>query len=163
MNILTTYLSPQGLLQVIGVVLVLTPYATSMAGEIYKTVDAQGHIVYSDQPSLNAKRVTLPPVPKSASAERERIAKEMQSYAQADAQRADAAQSDRTTQADRKAVEERRKQACTQARNRYWTFAEARRPYRRDEQGNRVYYSSAEIDAERLAAEKDMNRLCAVQ
>ncbi len=41
-------------------------------------------------------------------------------------------------------------------------FSESGRLYRRDEQGNRVYYTSAEIDAERSAAQKRMKELCDV-
>lgn len=144
----------------------LTLLATSCianAGEVYKTVDSQGRVTYSDQPSPNATRIKIDPVHKDASSERDRISKQMQSYAQADAQRSEAATTQQHTQAEKEAAEQRRQQACKQARDRYLTFKEARRPYRRDDQGNRVYYSSAEIDAERAAAEKDMNRICAAQ
>lgn len=146
-----------------GLAIALTaPYAAN-AGEIYKTVDARGHITYSDQPSADAKQVRLAPVPKSSSAERERIAKQMQSLTEAEVQRAERASAEKNAQVEKEADEQRRQKLCKQARDRYFTFKEARRPYRRDDQGNRVYYSSADIDAERAATEKDVNRLCAAQ
>lgn len=130
------------------------------AGEIYKSVDANGRVTYSDQPSPSAKRVVLPRASASTEAERERISRQMESYAQADAARAQKMEAEQKEKAAKKAAEEQRKEACKRARDRYLNFSEARRPYRRDDEGNRVYYSSAQIDAERAAAQKEMDKQC---
>lgn len=130
------------------------------AGEIYKTVDAKGRVSYSDQPSPNAQRVVVPRTSAATEAERERISKQMESYAQADAARAQKTETEQKETAAKKAAEEQRKELCKRARDRYLNFKEARRPYRRDDEGNRVYYSSTEIDAERAAAQKEMDKQC---
>lgn len=134
--------------------------AIGFAGDIYKSVDSKGRVTYSDQPSPSAQRVVLPPTPKSSADERDRISRQMEAFSQADAQRASRAEAEQKEKALKKAMEDRRKEMCKRTRDRYLNFSEARRPYRRDEQGNRVYYSSAEIDAEIAAAKAEMDRQC---
>lgn len=102
----------------------------------------------------------MPPTPKNAAEGRERIAKQMAAFAQADAERAKKAEADNRYKIEKMAAEARRKESCKRARDRYLNVSEARRPYRRDDEGNRVYYSSAEIDAARAAAQQEMNLRC---
>jgi len=58
------------------------------------------------------------------------------------------------------AQEAAQKQRCDAARSRYATFAAGGRLFKTDEQGNRVYYSDDEIEAELLAAKAAMDSSC---
>lgn len=129
------------------------------ADDIYKSTDAQGRPIYSDRPlSPSAERVVIPRSGNAAAGQartdevqaiNERLEALRQQTEAGEARKRAALQD-----------EQRAKERCRQARDRYLMFAEGRRIYRRDEQGARVYYTGSEIDAERKAAEKTMNELC---
>lgn len=130
------------------------------AGEIYKSVDSKGQVIYSDKPSPAAERIYLRTEPKISDADRARLAVEQEAWARAQEDRARGTDAAKQEQARRAQAEETRREQCRRARDRYLMFSESGRLYRRDEQGNRVYYTSAEIDAERAAAQKGMKELC---
>jgi len=117
------------------------------AGEIYKSVDSKGQVIYSDKPSPAAERIHLRTDPRISDADRARMAAEQAAWARAQEDRARSADAAKQEQARRAQAEETRREQCRRARNRYLMFSESGRLYRRDEQGNRVYYTSAEIDA----------------
>lgn len=129
--------------------------------EIFKSVDSQGRPLYSDRPPPGpAERIYLPSTPQRDEEVRERTAAELAELKRREAER-EAAQ---TLQAEEKAVSEvalrAQQQRCERVRNRYLMFSEANRLYRRDAQGNRVYYTGAEIDAEREKAKAEMQASC---
>lgn len=133
---------------------------SGFAGEIYKSVDARGRVTYSDKPSPNAERIYIRSDPSLSDADRERLAEEQQAQARLEADRAKRADLAKQEQGRRAQAEQTRREQCRQARDRYLMFAESGRIYRRDEQGNRVYYTSAELDAERTKAQQRMKELC---
>lgn len=133
---------------------------TGSAGEIYKSVDSRGQVTYSDKPSPAAERIYVRTEPILSDADRARMAAEQEARARAEEDRTRSADAAKQEQALRARAEQTRREQCRQARDRYLMFSESRRLYRRDEQGNRVYYTSAEIDAERTAAQKRMKELC---
>lgn len=133
--------------------------ASASADEIYKSTDAQGRPVYSDRPlSPSAERVVIRPSSNPAAAQTSAA------QVQATNQRLEEQRKqEQARQAEKRAAQEakdQRAERCRRARDRYLMFAEANRLYRRDAQGNRVYYTGAEIDAERSAAEEAMKELC---
>lgn len=127
--------------------------------EIYKSTDSEGRPIYSDRPlSPSAERLTVRST-RDPSAAEEAAARTRATNERLDAQRKQAAGNRAAREAEQQA-QARRQEDCRRARDRYLMFAEANRLYRRDEQGNRVYYTSAEIDAERTRAEQKMKELC---
>lgn len=127
--------------------------------EIYKSTDSRGRPIYSDRPlSPSAERLTVRSTRDAAAAE-EAAARTQAVNERLDAQRKQAADSRAAREAEQQA-QARRQDDCRRARDRYLMFAEANRLYRRDERGNRVYYTSAEIDVERARAEQKMKELC---
>lgn len=131
--------------------------ARGYADEVYKTVDASGHVVYSDHPtSPEAQKLSVPvtqPDPKEAA----RLAKQRQledaDYAQRSRQEAD--------KLNQQAAQARQDAArCSAARNRYFSIRDVRRIYRLDADGNRVFYSDEEADAMRAAARQAMEQAC---
>jgi len=127
------------------------------AQEVYKSVDADGHIVYSDRASSkNAPKTSVrfnEPDPTEAA----RLAKEQQLLKAEDAQRS----KQEAIDAKSKAAEDRRRQAaCESARNNYFHLKDTGRLYKRDADGNRLYYSDEEADALREQARRAMTTAC---
>jgi hypothetical protein len=144
----------------IGTLAILVADQIAFASDVYKTVDAQGNITYSDHAvSPNSTKVTLDIIqgnPEDAA----RLAKTM-AAANADAvQQAKIAQQQAADDQKQQAQQEQQRRRCEAARGRYATFAAGGRLFHADEQGNRVYYSDAEIDAQRISAKAAMDAAC---
>jgi hypothetical protein len=139
---------------------IITADREALAGEMYKTVDPQGGVVYSDHPlSPTSQRINVQVTPGN-SAEASRLTKE-QGLINADAaQQAQQAQRDAEAQKTKAAQESAQKQRCDAARSRYAVFAAGARVFKSDEQGNRVYYSDQEIDEQRAASKAAMDSYC---
>ena len=138
--------------------LVLACAAAPLAAqEVYKSVDAQGHVVYSDRGVSKGAPKTAVHVDEPNPAEAARLAHEQQ-LLEAD----DAARTRQQAAADRnKATQDRKKQqACEKARNQYFQMKDAARLYGRDAAGNRIYLSDDEADAQREAARRTMVGSC---
>ena len=140
-----------------ALVLVLWPASPIPAGEVYKSVDAEGHVVYSDRADTSTAQKSVvradPPNPTEAA----RIAKEqgilkaeeIQRNRQKSIEDAKKAQADHAAQVQ-----------CDSARNRYYALKDARRIYQRDADGNRVYLSDQDGDARREEARQAMTAAC---
>ena len=128
-----------------------------LAQQIYKTVDAQGNVVYSDHaPSKNAPKVSLH-VEQPNPAEVARLEKQQAQLKAADLQRSlQQAVDDKKKAAD----DRKRAVACQNARNRYYQLKDSGRIYKRDADGNRVYYSDSDADAMREQARRTMIGAC---
>ena len=136
-------------------VLLLAPYL-GVAAEVYKSVDANGHVVYSDHPDPAAQKLDVR-VDEPQAAEVARIAKEQKILTVEDAERKRLA----AIENGKKAQQEHDQQLrCEKARSRYYTLKDARRVYGRDNEGNRVYYSDKEADAQRASAQQTMQTEC---
>jgi Domain of unknown function (DUF4124) len=141
--------------------LIITVDRHALADEMYKTVDAQGGVVYSDHPLSPASQRINVQVTQGNTAEASRLTKE-QALINADAaQQAQQAQRDADAQKKRAALDSAQKQRCDAARTRYSVFAAGGRVFKSDEQGNRVYYSDQEIDEQRAASKAAMDVYCA--
>lgn len=127
------------------------------AQEIYRSVDAQGHVVYSDRGvSKNAPKSSVK-VNEPDPAEVQRMAKEQQLL--------NAEETERTKQAaidskNKLAADKNKQQTCERARNNYYRLKDSRAIYQRDADGNRVFYSDAEADTLRENARQAMITAC---
>ena len=127
------------------------------AQEVYKSVDAQGHVVYSDRGASKSSAATTvnaqPSDPEGAA----QLAREQRALAAADASRAkDQAAADKQHAADQK----QHQQACNKARQEYERVLNTRRLYHLDAEGNRIYYPDEELDQVRDQARKSMLAAC---
>ena len=140
-----------------ALLLLLWPAGPLQADEVYKTVDADGHVVYSDRPDTAAARKSAVHVDPPNRTEAARLAKEQEIL------KAQEFQNDRQRSADeaRKAQAEQGAQIrCENARNHYYALKDARRVFERDADGNRVYYSDQDADAKREEARQAMTAAC---
>lgn len=139
--------------------LILLAFAPSLlrAGEIYKSVDAQGHVVYSDRADTAAAQKTSVAVEAADPKEAARIAKEQAILQAAETQR----NRQKLVDDAKKAQQDQVKQAqCDRAREHYYSVKDARRIYDRDAGGNRVYLSDPDADAKREEARQAMAAAC---
>ena len=133
----------------------------AVADEIYRSTDAEGRVVYSDRrPPGKAEVVRIESTPRDEAAALARARRDLENFAALDQQR----KSDALAKAAKeKAAEDAAKskeQRCTVARDRYRGLMEHSRIYRRDDAGERIYYSAAEIDAERIKSKQRMDEEC---
>jgi uncharacterized protein DUF4124 len=133
------------------------PVYSLRADEVYKSVDAQGHVVYSDRGSTSTARKAVIHVDQPDPAEVARNAREQAILKVEDSQRKQA----ESVENHGKALEERKKQVrCENARNSYNSVKDAARMFKLDAQGNRTYYTDVEADARREELRKAMTSAC---
>jgi hypothetical protein len=127
------------------------------ADGVYKSVDADGHVVYSDRaPSAKAQKSEVR-VMQGDPAEAARAAKETQILAAEETLR----KRQNAESSSSKARQDQQKQiACRNARNHYNDIKDANALFKLDEQGNRVFYSDAEGDARKEQARKAVIAAC---
>jgi len=142
---------------VAGLVLMASLADPASADQVYKTVDAQGHVTYSDRPTAPSAKKTEITVQQADPAEAARLAQESQVLKSAN----DLRKKQQATDEKAKAQQDKAKQAkCEVARNQYNSIKDAGRMYQRDADGNRVYFTDAEADVRREAARQVMTLAC---
>ena len=142
---------------VVALVLLVWPRCALRAQEVYKSTDAQRHVVYSDRASTSTAQKSVVHVDQPDPAEVARIAKEQEILNAQDTQR----KQQQSVDDKKKAQQDRDKQArCDAARNRYYTMRDSRRLFQRDADGNRVYETDPQADAQREDARQAMIAAC---
>jgi hypothetical protein len=138
-------------------VALLAPVHPSWADEVYKSVDAQGHVVYSDRAATPAAQKSVVHVIPADPVEAARAARQTSLLKAEDNQR----KREQDIDGRNKAQQDHDKQVvCEQARHRYYSIKDVNLLYRLDSQGNRVFYTDAEADARREQAHQAMIAAC---
>lgn len=147
--------------------------ATAARADVYRSVDAQGHVQYSDTPTPGAELVRVQrggltgtsslnsaPTPASSAAPGERT----QPAAPAPASNAISAQADIDKQNAQKAVqqdvEQTRADQCKKATDDYQASLAARRIYRTGPNGERDYLTDDEAEQQRVTLRQAMQSAC---
>lgn len=127
------------------------------ADQVYKCVDAQNHMTFSDRPCAPSAQKTEVTFQQADPAEAARLAKENQLLKTADEQRKKQQANDDKS----KAQQDKAKQAkCDAARTHYNSIKNPGRLFQSDADGNRTYYSDTEADAKREEARQLMTIAC---
>jgi len=142
--------------------LALTLAVTAAAqADVYKYVDAQGHVQYTDRPqTLPAERLNI------RSQKTDTVALEERTAAERERQEAAAKAREETIarKADAKAAAELaakdRAERCVKARERYDSYINSQRLYETLPNGERRYLTDAELDRARASAKVSMDELC---
>jgi hypothetical protein len=140
-----------------GTLACMAVVARGYGDEVYKTVDASGHVVYSDHPISSATQKVDVQVTQPDAAEAARLGKQRALEDAEFAQRSKQEAADASKQAAQAKQDEAR---CTAARTRYNFLMQVNRLYRVDADGNRAYYSDQEGDAMRATAKQTMDQAC---
>jgi hypothetical protein len=136
--------------------------AGAQAGDVYLTKDAKGNPVYTDTPvSIPAQKVNIANKTTDQAALQKRYSDEMNRYAEGDSAQSKAPAKSAESAASMTA--EDRAKRCTEARQRYQGYMDARRLFEDDQGGERRYLTSEEIDAARANAKQVMDEFCSGQ
>jgi isoleucyl-tRNA synthetase len=135
----------------------LIPVLPAVADEVYRSVDAQGHVVYSDRATTPTAQKSTVKVIQGDPAEAARAARQTHIFQAEENQR----KQQQSASDHEKAQQDHDKQVrCNNARNHYFAIKDANRMYKVDAQGNRQYYSDAEGDARKEQARQAMVAAC---
>jgi len=127
------------------------------AQDVYRSVDADGHVTYSDRGGSKGAPKTSVHVDQPNPAEVARLAHEQQLL---DADEATRARQQALDDRNRAVQQHKQQQACERARSYYDEIKDAARMYQRDAQGNRIYLSDEDADARRAQARRTMIAAC---
>ncbi|MDE2235286.1 MAG: DUF4124 domain-containing protein [Gammaproteobacteria bacterium] len=129
------------------------------ADQVYRWVDAQGNVHYSQTPPPNAvtkaKRVDIVPQPAdiTGAKQQQQLVKSMADARQTELQAANAAKQ----QAEQNA---QKQQACEQARKRLQGYMEAHRVITHANSKNPTYYTGDNLVKFRQQAQAEVDKLC---
>jgi len=140
---------------------VLTMAAVPTVADVYRYVDANGEVQYTDRPqtlpaerlNIESRRTDVVALNERRQAEQEQAAKDEESRQAALANAAD-------QRAAKQLTAKEKAEQCIQARERYGKYATSHRLYEDLGNGERRYLSDAEIDAARDGAKRAMEELC---
>lgn len=144
-------------------VMAMTVAGGAAANEIYKWTDEDGNIYYGDRPSGAAteERLGLTYQPTDSGVVQQRVEKRVEAQTARD-EAASVAAAAQQEAAENAAAEQARQDRCDRARaavDRYMQN-QARRMYRTDENGERVYLDDAERAQARQNAERQVSEFC---
>ena len=127
------------------------------AQQVYRSVDASGHVVYSDRGGSQSAPKTTLHVNEPDPAEVARLAHEQELL---DADEVSRAHQQALEDKSKASQQHKKQQLCEKARTDYSHMKESARLYKRDTEGNRVYYNDDDADALREQARRAMVAAC---
>ena len=134
--------------------------AAAVAGEIYKWTDENGNVHYEDRPTgEDVERVAVVSSnTNNASVRASADARRARQTAREDA-REDREEEERQA-AELAQITAEREQKCQDSRTRMENYLKARRLYREDENGERVYLDDSDVMKARNQAQEDIQAYC---
>jgi len=133
----------------------------AMANEIYKWTDADGNVHYEDRPSGAAteERLDLTYRATDRGAVQARVKSRLDAQTAREEAESTAAAAEQEA-AENAAAEQQRRDRCDQARARLESYLQARRLYRTDENGERVYLDDSQSQQARQKTEEQIAEFC---
>lgn len=146
--------------------IVLTTTAVALSGsalasEIYKWTDNEGNVHYVDRPTGNPteERLNIVSNRTSNAAVQANIQARLDHQAARQEQRSKAAEAEQAAAEAAAAAEQKQKQ-CEEARARMERYLQARRLYREDESGERVYLDESQTMEARARVQQKIQETC---
>ncbi len=157
-----------GLAVHIGALIAACGLSAGLAAQtVYKTVDGSGNVAYTDRPPLYQERGEKPLDVMEVEIERsDRELIAANRAAQKENERVNAVvegiRNDQAAEDAAKAAREAEARAanCKLSRERLTKYSQARRLYRENEAGERIYLTEQEIDSERANAVRAIDQWC---
>lgn len=132
--------------------------------DVYRWVDAQGEVHYSDRWVPGSERIKVdhsrPGTVRAATDAAPRQTTDQSPLRASNERIREQLAQDSTAAAVRDDVAKKRSEQCEQAKERYRKSIEARRVFRKGASGEREYLSDADADEYRLAARREMDESC---
>lgn len=127
------------------------------AGEVFKEVDAQGNVIYSDRPNAaSAEKLDI----EYSSTDPQALAAQREALEKARDERQEAEVEATANEANQRDLAAQRKANCEKARAYQQRVETARRLYDVDDDGNRSYYSAEQQDAALAKARDQIQEWC---
>jgi hypothetical protein len=137
---------------------------TGALADVYRSVDAQGHVLYSDTPSPGAERVRVTSNSQRLAAQTSAPAGNPRPTAPSTSKSADSIhdqiEKDEAARTVQHEVAQTRADQCKKAQDQYQQSIQARRIYNTDASGERQYLSDAEAEQARVNAKVAMDDAC---
>lgn len=142
-------------------VMAMTIASGAVANEIYKWTDENGNVHYEDRPTGAAteERLHMTYNRTDSSAVRQRTQARVDARTAREDAKTAAAESEKEA-ADNAAVAAERAQKCEKSRARLESYLQARRVYRTNESGERVYLDDEQRQEARQKAEEQISEFC---
>ena len=142
-------------------VMAMTIASGAVANEIYKWTDENGNVHYEDRPTGAAteERLHMTYNRTDSSAVRQRTQARVDARTAREEAKTAAAESQKEA-AENAAVAAERAQKCEKSRARLESYLQARRVYRTDENGERVYLDDEQRQEARQKAEEQISEFC---
>ncbi len=143
------------------IALALTFCGGALANEIYKFTDADGNVHYTDRPTGESteERLQVSYNRTSNTAVQERVQSRLDAEAKREESRAEA-RSAKQAAKDERAAADIKAAKCADYRQKMKSMLEARRVYREDENGERVYLDDVARAEARSRAEELIKKNC---
>ncbi len=141
---------------------VLSHPAAAQEASVYRWVDAQGIVHYSDQPAADSSAEELPIRYRKTDrgALQARLKAKSELAAAGEIREGQEADADAAAEADRQKVLAERETNCKAARDRVAKYTNALRLYKPGPNGERVYLTNEELDVERADANRAVEQWC---
>ena len=148
--------------KIISVTFLLMIFGSASAiADVYTWRDAHGKVHYGDKPeAVGAERVAVESRPTDRAQVQARYETRQKNIVDSSAKYRTDKADEKAAAAAKKLSEEEQAAACTKARDRLKSYINARRLYRRDENGEPVYLESSEIDTARAEAQSEVADKC---
>ena len=142
-------------------VMAMTIASGAVANEIYKWTDENGNVHYEDRPSGAAteERLHMTYNRTNSSAVHQRVQARVDARTAREEAKTVAAASEKEA-AENAAIAAERAQKCEKSRARLESYLQARRVYRTDENGERVYLDDDQRQDARKKAEEQISEFC---
>jgi hypothetical protein len=139
----------------------MTIASGAVANEIYKWTDENGNVHYEDRPSGAAteERLHMTYNRTNSSAVHQRVQARVDARTAREEAKTVAAASEKEA-AENAAIAAERAQKCEKSRARLESYLQARRVYRTDENGERVYLDDDQRQDARKKAEEQISEFC---
>ena len=133
----------------------------AVANEIYKWIDADGNVHYEDRPTGAAteERLDLTYRATDRSSVQARVKSRVDAQTAREEAKSTAAAAEQEA-AENAAAEKQRSDRCDRARARLESYLQARRLYRTDDNGERVYLDDSQSQEARRKAEEQIAEFC---
>ena len=142
-------------------VMAMTIASGAVANEIYKWTDENGNVYYEDRPTGAAteERLHMTYNRTDSSAVNQRVQAHVEARTAREEAKTAAAESQKEA-AENASIAAERAQKCEKSRARLESYLQARRVYRTDENGERVYLDDTQRQEARKKAEEQISEFC---
>ena len=144
-------------LSALVIALSIAASGTLFASEIYKSIDSDGNVFFSDIPTVGAERLLIRSRPTDPAGVQSNVQARADKQTQKTEQEATAPQG--PTPEDRREQARERADKCKKYRARQTEFKQNRRIYKM-ENGERVYYDEQEMQDARTGVDDQVQEFC---